>query len=304
MARGLDESGFSYRRFTRDAFDAFVTEAALSDPELQSWFYGQRPELDTSHSSEELRAGLARGFWLRTPGCLGAELDPPPSSLAKRQEMLEKSAAAMRAPAAPPGTLCLFSQMRPSKNVAVVALARRLNVTHLVESGRKGGMSAYVYSVLGLEVTSVELFPIPYVAHALTQLAPGMELVDGDGTELVPRAVRKIRRETQGARVAVVLDGPKYEGAYRLFQEIRDEVVFAVFDDVYPGSTFRQDLDRRELLVWYSDGPAWLKAGLPGRDMAKASEGWVQDEREPATQYVEDWQTMAILAGGLWHQWF
>eukprot|EP00747_Dinoflagellata_sp_TGD_P167022 gnl/TRDRNA2_/TRDRNA2_190743_c0_seq1.p1 gnl/TRDRNA2_/TRDRNA2_190743_c0~~gnl/TRDRNA2_/TRDRNA2_190743_c0_seq1.p1 ORF type:complete len:358 (-),score=58.72 gnl/TRDRNA2_/TRDRNA2_190743_c0_seq1:9-1082(-) len=300
----LAQPGFSFRRHVREALANFITDAALRDNSgLLDFFYGKRPALDVQGSQAVFRAALERGFQVRLPGCSSAELDPLPPSLAEQRNVLAKAAAAAAAPHKALGELCLFSQMRPSKNLAVVALARKLNVTHMVESGRKGGMSALVYSLLGLHVTSVELYPMAYVAGALAQLAPEMKLRDGDGSVLVPAAVHEILEASPEARVAVVLDGPKNEGAHEVFQGLRSDVVFAVFDDAYPGGSFRRYLEDKELAIFLSDHPAWLQSGLPSRDKAKLSEGWPGDEMEPASQFAESWQTMAVVPGGQWYQW-
>ena len=39
---------------------------------------------------------------------------------------------------------CLFTQTRPSKHLAIVALARQQRVTHIIEEGIYGGLSMYV----------------------------------------------------------------------------------------------------------------------------------------------------------------
>ena len=49
---------------------------------------------------------------------------------------------------------CLFSDMKPSKILAVISAARALNVSHVIECGRFGGMSALIYAELGLFATS------------------------------------------------------------------------------------------------------------------------------------------------------
>lgn len=293
----LDQPGFSFRRYTRQAFASFVAGAALADVGLQAFFYGPRPALDYSEA-RAMRESLAKGFWFRLPGCAKADLDPSPPTLAGRASLLTQAAEAAKK-TRPLPDLCVFSQMRPSKNLAIVALARKLNVTHIIESGRKGGASALVYALCGFQVVSIELYPMPFVATALAQLAPEMRLFNGDGAELVRQALLGLH----GSRVAVVLDGPKYRGAYEVFEAIRRDVVFAVFDDTYPGSEFRESLENDELAVFFSDDPVWLATGIPARDAAKLAEEWPGDEQEPAAQFAEAFQTMAVVPGGRWSQW-
>ena len=49
-------------------------------------------------------------------------------------------------PAAPP---CLFGDMRPAKLLAIIAASRAAGVTHIIEQGRYGGLSAYIYALHG-----------------------------------------------------------------------------------------------------------------------------------------------------------
>ena len=51
---------------------------------------------------------------------------------------------------------CLWGNMPFGKSVAVVQLARTLKVTHIIESGRMGGMSLTHYSHFGFGLVSVE----------------------------------------------------------------------------------------------------------------------------------------------------
>ena len=51
---------------------------------------------------------------------------------------------------------CLFSDMRPLKLLAVMSIARSLGVTHIIEEGRYGGYSSFVYASHGFIVSSIE----------------------------------------------------------------------------------------------------------------------------------------------------
>jgi len=51
---------------------------------------------------------------------------------------------------------CLFSDMRPLKLLAVMSLARSLGVSHIIEEGRYGGYSSFVYATHGFKVSSIE----------------------------------------------------------------------------------------------------------------------------------------------------
>lgn len=298
----LGTAGFSFRSFTRDSLATFIVESAAGDAQLASFFYEKRPTLDMS-STASLRASLDQGLYFRLPGCVGKEMDPMPPTMDRIDALRQSAMAAAKAPHSLPSDLCLFSQMRPSKNLAVIALARRLNVTHIVESGRKGGSSAFIYAVLGMRVVSVELYPIPFISGALAQLAPEVRLLEGDGTRLVKAAIEEIHTADPRARVAVVLDGPKYMEAYKAFLNLRRDVVFAVFDDVYPDTEFRSKMLEKEAAIFLTDHPIWMASGFPARDAIKLGEQWPGDDSDPSSQFAEDWQTLAIVPGDGWVQW-
>ena len=67
---------------------------------------------------------------------------------------------------------CLWSNMLPSQVAFITILARVFRVTHLVECGRMGGMPVTHYAHFGLNVTSFELNPIPWVKDAIAALVP------------------------------------------------------------------------------------------------------------------------------------
>mmetsp|Transcript_57675 Transcript_57675/g.159524 ORF Transcript_57675/g.159524 Transcript_57675/m.159524 type:complete len:384 (-) Transcript_57675:24-1175(-) len=130
------------------------------------------------------------------------------------------------------GMPCLWDNMPSMKLVAVIALAQRMRVTHIIESGRMGGMSAYIYSLHGFSVTSVELLPVGSVERDLLAVDPSIRTLNGDGRELVPAALETIAQGAS-ARVAVVLDGPKGRPAYELALRIlrHTSISFVALDD-------------------------------------------------------------------------
>ena len=89
-------------------------------------------------------------------------------------------------PAAPP---CLFGDMRPAKLLAIISACRAAGVTHIIEQGRYGGLSAYMYALHGFKVTSVELLPLVEVSAAMRTLAPQLTMVDADGRASVIKLV-------------------------------------------------------------------------------------------------------------------
>jgi len=135
-----------------------------------------------------------------------------------------------------PGEGCIFGDMRPLKILAVVVLARKLGVTHIIEEGRYGGLTAYIYSLLGFKVTSIEYVPLDDVTDSLKKLAPTMRLLDGDGHVLTPQVVSEA---DPSERIAVIFDGTKRHDAYDTsWLKVKDKVVFAAFDDTNVGEPF------------------------------------------------------------------
>ena len=131
---------------------------------------------------------------------------------------------------AQPQTPCLFSDMRPSKILAVITAARAAGVTHIVEEGRYGGLSALMYAHHGFQVTSIEFLPLTGATIALKQLAPQVRLLNGDGSALLPQLLSLMDAE-ETARTLVIFDGEKRFGAWKTYQKLKDEVAIAVFDD-------------------------------------------------------------------------
>ena len=150
----------------------------------------------------------------------------------------------------PQESTCLFSDMRPGKLLAVITACRRLGITHIIEEGRFGGLSALIYAIHGFKVTSIELLPIDFVGRSLKSAAPGVIQVEGDGAVLVPQLVAKARRN--GERVAVIFDGEKRRAAYKTYEKVRDQIHLVVFDDSYH-ENFHRHLDRHEEVAWHTN---------------------------------------------------
>ena len=131
-----------------------------------------------------------------------------------------------QAPApAPP---CLFGDMRPAKLLAIISACRALGVTHIIEQGRYGGLSAWMYALHGFKVTSVELLPLKEVSAALAALAPSVRLVDADGRKAV---IDLVNAAPAGEVLAVIFDGEKRQTAYETFGFVKSKIALAAFDD-------------------------------------------------------------------------
>lgn len=154
------------------------------------------------------------------------------------------------------GALCLFSDMRPGKLLAIIAACRAAGVTHIVEEGRYGGLSAYVYALHGFRVTSIELVEIGYVANAMRAAAPSVTLLTGDGSQLVPEVVGK---EADPRRVAVIFDGEKRFQAYETYKKVRGRVALAVFDDSI-FQNFPAHLQNQGEIAWHTWDLAFQQA--------------------------------------------
>ena len=92
---------------------------------------------------------------------------------------------------------CLFSDMKASKILAVVSVARALKVSHVIECGRYGGLSALMYARLGLSVYSVEYLPLDMVSRALNSSKKDIHLYDGDDRTIVPELLMKRNQSTR-----------------------------------------------------------------------------------------------------------
>ncbi|CAK9101370.1 unnamed protein product [Durusdinium trenchii] len=147
---------------------------------------------------------------------------------------------------------CLFSDMRPAKLLAAIALMRKLKITHVVEDGRYGGLSALIYALHGFHVTSIEFLPLGHVSAALGSHG-NVHLVDGDSRQKVVEVIEEL--QTSNAAVAVIFDGLKRFEAYEVYQKIASKVSLAIFDDtnIRDGFAFRQMLHERNHSSWSTD---------------------------------------------------
>ena len=178
----------------------------------------------------------------------------------------EPGAAGISGMSTQPGPGCLFGDMRPGKLLAVIGACRRLGITHIIEEGRYGGLSAYVYALHGFKVTSIEMLPIDFVAEALRHSAPSIVHAVGDGSVLVPELVRKA---PPTERLAVIFDGEKRRKAYKTYKTISDRVHLAIFDDSFH-ETFHMFLDERGETAWHTNLDSdYLRARGPVQDLAQ-----------------------------------
>eukprot|EP00310_Coccolithus_braarudii_P013137 CAMPEP_0183350346 /NCGR_PEP_ID=MMETSP0164_2-20130417/18442_1 /TAXON_ID=221442 /ORGANISM="Coccolithus pelagicus ssp braarudi, Strain PLY182g" /LENGTH=316 /DNA_ID=CAMNT_0025522245 /DNA_START=40 /DNA_END=990 /DNA_ORIENTATION=+ len=129
------------------------------------------------------------------------------------------------------GLPCLWGNMPFSKSIEIILAARNLGVTHIIESGRMGGLSLVHYAHFGFNLTSIEMLPVAHVEASLRALQPHTTILNGDGMTLVPEALSRIRKDIPGAKVAVIIDGPKEAMAIALAKKLLHDTVLVVLDD-------------------------------------------------------------------------
>lgn len=161
---------------------------------------------------------------------------------------------------------CLWCNMSPSQLAFIVLLSRLFRVTHILECGRMGGLPVFHYAHFGLNVTSFELTPLPWVKSALAALAPSVQQIDGDCIEGIPRRIKEITRAEPMARIGIVFDGPKGRGVIALANRLAEEAAFIAIDDQSP-NTDPHDQPRWPYV--YEGSPQW-NSWLPTESMNAA----------------------------------
>ncbi len=177
--------------------------------------------------------------------------DPKLRVMARRNcSCFAQRAGALACRRAAPDSCCLFSDMRPLKLLAIIAACRAAGVTHIVEQGRYGGLSAHMYALHGFKVTSIEFLPLSEVSDALRTVSAGVRLVDADGRRAVVRAVESAPRSE---RIGVIFDGEKRATAYETFGMVKPRIALAVFDDTnLDGGDFPRLLRERGEDAWHT----------------------------------------------------
>ena len=174
------------------------------------------------------------------------------------------------AQAPPPASPCLFGDMRPAKLLAIIAACRAAGVTHVIEQGRYGGLSAYMYALHGFRVTSVELLPLTEVSSALRSLAPSVRQVDGDGRAAV---LQLVAEAPSAERIAVIFDGEKRQTAYETYKRIASRVSLGVFDDTnLDDGTFPKLLQDSGEDAWHTWDCAYMARHADARPLSTLAE--------------------------------
>ena len=144
--------------------------------------------------------------------------------------------------------------MRPTKILAAITAARVAG--RIVEEGRFGGLSAFMYALHGFDVVSVEFLPLTGATAAIKRMAPQIEMVDGDGSKLLTDGT--LLRPQDAARTMVIFDGEKRFDAYKTFLKVRHLLAVAIFDDTS------------------IDGESWAEGEEFKRHLSEQGEIWVE----------------------------
>eukprot|EP00933_Yihiella_yeosuensis_P033443 TRINITY_DN27147_c0_g1_i1.p1 TRINITY_DN27147_c0_g1~~TRINITY_DN27147_c0_g1_i1.p1 ORF type:complete len:427 (+),score=70.05 TRINITY_DN27147_c0_g1_i1:356-1636(+) len=196
------------------------------------------------------------------------------------------------------------SSLRLSEVLAVAAFAHAFRVDAILESGVYHGFSTELWirwlsGAGGLErVVAVDKHIYPEAQKRLAphfENASKVELLEGDGVEVLPHALDRLAKD--GARaVAAVIDGPKHEKALRLAYELLSGhehlVRFAAIHDARgfkrgPRASAWRQYGLRPLLftdeAWFLRNFGWLD-----RKNSKASRTTGSDEGDIKASEIAD----------------
>ena len=197
------------------------------------------------------------------------------------------------------GKPCLYSDMNPATSLTTIALMHELGVDHIIEEGREGGLSAFLYYVHGFRVTSVEFLPEAEPLAALQQMAPGITLLHGDGSIIIPNLVNSMTAE-EAACTMIFYDGEKRIPAHKSFLKVRDKVAFAAFDDSnFP--EFRTYLNAKNETWWETGTHEALFKSMSDAVKRTPGAGGVQGSVVSATGVGSVTATTFVI-GGAWGQ--
>lgn len=142
----------------------------------------------------------------------------------------------------------------------------RLKINVVIESGRARGQSTYLlakYLPETVRIYSVERFRDDDALFCEERIGarPNVALLYSDGRTMVPRLVEW----NKGAKIAVLLDGPKGQTALDLIDAIRNEIVVAFIHDMRKlddGKTapFRAEAERMFPEAFFTDDEGFIEA--------------------------------------------
>ena len=221
--------------FGQEASALFVAAAAMAPAAAQRATALRRRELEAPAARYEemarvaVRSNLLRHY--RLPGCGDPHFN---YSMVGRVALLWRPTGPGRE------RPCLWCNMNAGKLFAILGMARVLRTTHVIECGRMGGLPLLHYSRFGLNVTSIELNPLPWVVEALQQLAPSVRLITGDCVALIPPLIAAYRQANPSARIGIVFDGPKGTGVVGQANVLAADAAWIAIDDQNTGKILKE----------------------------------------------------------------
>jgi hypothetical protein len=303
----------------KQAFSSLVGEVSIANNTLVEYFFkpdgAYVPDVRVNwrlhtehcqHSKNGCYCGHVLGSKVRAlnriaPGTVACEAISSPN-LMKRKLLRVPCSATFLAKGCPcvtgMGKPCLYSDMAPATTIAMISVARAAGVHHIIEEGREGGLSAFLYSLHGFKVTSVEYLPEEEVKQALTEMAPSITLLHGDGSKLIPQLVGEMT-EHQAARTLVIFDGEKRIEAHKTYSKIRSKVALAAFDDSNQPA-FRSFLDSKGEVWWETAtgaGKAFDNASAP---LIEIRNRVVSTLKDPDSFKVQQGSATTFVVGGGW----
>lgn len=132
--------------------------------------------------------------------------------------------------------------------------------------------------------------------QALTEMAPSIALLHGDGSKLIPQIFGEMT-ERQAARTLVIFDGEKRIEAYKTYSKIRSKVALAAFDDSNQPE-FRSFLDSKSEVWWETAtgaGVAFDNASAPLIEIRNRVAS-----KDPTSFAVQSASATTFVVGGGW----
>ena len=115
-------------------------------------------------------------------------------------------------------------------------------------------------AVHGFKVTSIEFLPLDGPTEALQVWVPGMRLLTGDGSALVPSVVANMS-DAEAARTMVIFDGEKRFDAWPTWKQVQTRVAIGIFDDTNIDPSFDRMLAKKGYR-WFSTSDSGFREAV------------------------------------------
>jgi hypothetical protein len=157
-----------------------------------------------------------------------------------------------------------------SEMLAICAVCDQLDVEVIIESGRARGQSTYTLAkyfkdrpvkIISIDWKGSSYFNEEDDAFARERLASfqKVDILYGNSSRIMPRLLGKL----EGKRVALLLDGPKGQGAVDLLSTLTAEhsnIVVAFLHDTMKGTPQRHSLENTFARVFFTDDEEYVKS--------------------------------------------